>query len=85
MIVPEVKDRVTIGLSLLHIRLHDRLEPAEARGVLQGYNNRLIELRDSVTETETVFRDAVLADIDVGDLLVLPIPALADRWRSGAS
>jgi glucosamine--fructose-6-phosphate aminotransferase (isomerizing) len=79
--VPEVKNRVTTGLTLLHVRFADSLSAAVARGVLQGYRNRYSALLDAVTETEPTFREDLLADQDVGDLLTLPINSLADRWR----
>jgi glucosamine--fructose-6-phosphate aminotransferase (isomerizing) len=81
-IVPEVKDGVTTGITLLHLHLHDRLPVPSARGVLQGYRGRYAALRDAVTETEGVFREDLLAEQPVADLLVLPIHTLADRWRS---
>ena len=37
---------------------------------------------DAVTETEPTFRDDLLADVPVVDLLTEPINDLADRWRS---
>jgi glucosamine--fructose-6-phosphate aminotransferase (isomerizing) len=81
MIVPEVKSNQTVGLVLLHLELEDRLAPDVARGVLQGYRHRYTALRGAVTETEPSFDDAVLAEVPVVDLLVLPISTLADRWR----
>jgi glucosamine--fructose-6-phosphate aminotransferase (isomerizing) len=81
VIIPEVKDSVTTGLTLLQVRFADGLSPGAARGVLQGYRNRYSALRDAVNETEPTFREDLLADQDVGDLLTLPINALADRWR----
>ena len=39
-------------------------------------------LRDAVTETEPTFRDDLLADIPVDELLTEPINELADRWRT---
>ncbi len=83
VIVPELKDNVTTGLTLLQVRFADSLSPAAARGVLQGYRNRYSALRDAVVETEETFREDLLGDQDVGDLLTLPINALADRWRIG--
>ncbi len=81
VIVPELKDGVTTGLTLLQVRFADGLSPAAARGVLQGYRNRYSALRDAVTETEPTFREDLLAEQNVSDLLTLPINALADRWR----
>ncbi|MEM7140835.1 MAG: SIS domain-containing protein [Actinomycetota bacterium] len=81
VIVPELKDNVTTGLTLLQVRFSDELSAAAARGVLQGYRNRYSALRDAVVETEDTFREDLLGDQDVADLLTLPINALADRWR----
>ncbi len=82
VIIPEVKDNVTTGMTLLHVRLASRLSAAAARGVLQGYRNRYSALRDAVTETEPTFREDLLVAQPVSDLLTLAINALADRWRA---
>lgn len=82
LIVPETKDSQTTGLTLLHLKLVDRLPAAVARGVLSGYRRRYQALRDAVTETEDVFRDDLLAEQPTLDLLCQPILDLADRWRS---
>ncbi len=81
VIVPEVKDNVTVGLTLVHVRFADRLPVDVVRGVLQGYRNRLSGLRDIVLETEPTFREDLLAEQSVADLLTLPALDLADRWR----
>jgi glutamine---fructose-6-phosphate transaminase (isomerizing) len=81
--VPELKDNVTTGLTLLHVRFADTLSPGAARGVLRGYRNRYSALRDAVVETEESFREDLLGDQGVADLLTLPINLLADRWRLG--
>jgi glutamine---fructose-6-phosphate transaminase (isomerizing) len=82
ILVPEEKAGRTTGLTLLHVRFHDRLPAAAARGVLQGYDRRYDRLVDWVSETEGTFRDDLLADVAVADLLILPITEIADRWRS---
>ncbi|HAP74585.1 MAG TPA: glucosamine-6-phosphate synthase, partial [Acidimicrobiaceae bacterium] len=79
--VPEVKAGQCTGITLLHVRFHDRLPVATMRGVLQGYDRRYDRLVDWVTETEGTFRDDLLADLSVADLLILPISDTADRWR----
>ena len=79
--VPEVKGNQTVGMTLLHVQFVERLEPASARTVLQGYRNRYAALKGAVTETEVTFDDTRLAEIDVADLLTLPVYVLADRWR----
>ena len=85
ILVPEVKDNQTTGITLLHVKFHERLRPAAMRGVLQGYRDRYAALRDMVTETEPMFREDVLGDLDVLELLTMPVVELAARWRSGAS
>ena len=84
ILVPEVKDNETTGITLLHVKFHDRLRPAAMRGVLQGYRDRYAALRDMVTETEPTFREDVLGDLDVLDVLTMPVVELAAYWRSGA-
>ncbi len=79
--IPELKDNVTTGMTLLQVKFVDGLSAAAARGVLQGYRHRYSALRDAVTETEPTFREDILADQAVSDLLTLPINDLADRWR----
>jgi glucosamine--fructose-6-phosphate aminotransferase (isomerizing) len=82
VIVPETKDDRTTALTLLHVRFHDQLAVAAARGALQGYRNRWSALRDAVLETEPTFREDLLATVPAADLLVEPIRELADRWRT---
>ena len=45
VIVPEVKDNVTVGLTLLHARFAEHLPADVARTVLQGYQGRYGALR----------------------------------------
>jgi len=84
VLIPETKDGQATGLTLLHVRFQDRLSAPTARGVLQGYRDRFALLRDAVTETEPTFREDLLAEIPVADLLVASITSLADRFRSEA-
>ena len=83
IIIPELKDNVTTGLTLLQVKFADSLTAAAARGVLRGYRNRYSALYDAVVETEEVFREDLLATEYVADLLTLPINVLADHWRTG--
>jgi glutamine---fructose-6-phosphate transaminase (isomerizing) len=80
--VPEVKGNQTTGLTLLHVRFHERLSGAAARRVLEGYRDRYQAIADQVTETEPVMRDDVLGTIDFVDLLTEPVVRLADSWRA---
>jgi len=82
VIVPEVKGYQVTGLTLVHVALHDRVPYEVARQVLRGYRNRYAALQDQVTETEPTFRDELLAELDLGELLTQPVAALADHWRS---
>ncbi|MYH71483.1 MAG: SIS domain-containing protein [Acidimicrobiia bacterium] len=81
VLIPEVKDRQTTGLTLLHVRFQPSLSPETAQKVLEGYRNRFAALRDEVTETEPDFRLDRLGDISTEDLLLEPLTDLADRWR----
>jgi glucosamine--fructose-6-phosphate aminotransferase (isomerizing) len=81
VIVPEVKDGQSVGITLLHVRFSAQLPEGTARGVLQGYRNRYAVLRDAVLETEPTFREDLLAAVPVENLLTEPINQLADRWR----
>ncbi len=80
LIVPEVKDAQTTGLTLCHVRLNDDLGAAVARTVLQGYRNRYRQLVAVVTEREPSFREDLLAEITTVDLLTAPISDVAERW-----
>jgi len=80
--VPEVKGGTCTGITLLHVRFHDRLPANVMRGVLQGYDHRYDRLVDWVSETEGAFRDDRLAELGVADLLINPISETADHWRS---
>jgi glucosamine--fructose-6-phosphate aminotransferase (isomerizing) len=82
VLVPETKDKQTTGLTLLHVRFADRMAPADVRKVLEGYRGRYGALSDAVTETEPTFRDEVLGDIAVIDLLDQPVHVLAEHWRT---
>ena len=81
VLIPEVKDRQTTGLTLLHVQFQPSLSPETAQQVLEGYRNRFAALRDEVTETEPDFRLDRLGDITTEDLLLEPVADLADRWR----
>jgi glucosamine--fructose-6-phosphate aminotransferase (isomerizing) len=80
--VPEVKADMCTGITLLHVRLHERLSTAEMRGVLQGYDDRYDRLVDWVSETESAFDESRLAELPVAGLLIDPISEAADGWRS---
>ena len=80
LIVPEVKDAQTTGLTLCHVRLRDELGASAARAVLQGYRNRYRQLHDVVTEREPSFREDLLAEVPTVDLLTAPISEVAERW-----
>ncbi len=79
--VPEVKGATTVGITLLHVVFRDRVSPAVARQVLQGYDRRYDRLVDWVTETEGSFRDDRLGEVSIADLLILPVSESANLWR----
>jgi glucosamine--fructose-6-phosphate aminotransferase (isomerizing) len=80
--VPEVKAGVCTGITLLHVRLADRLPVDVMRGVLQGYDHRYDRLVDWVSETEGDFDESRLGGLPVDVLLIAPISETADLWRS---
>ena len=82
IIIPEVKEAETIGLSLLHVELVENLDVDALRGVLGGYHNRYDFIRDAVCETEPELDETSLSKIRIVDLLVDPVGLIADRLRS---
>jgi glucosamine--fructose-6-phosphate aminotransferase (isomerizing) len=80
--VPEVKAGVATGITLLHVRFHERLDAATMRAVLQGYDRRYDRLVDWVSETEGSFDERLLGELPVEDLLIEPISDTADHWRT---
>jgi glucosamine--fructose-6-phosphate aminotransferase (isomerizing) len=83
VLVPETKNGLVTGMTLLHARFHDRLPAAEAKAVLLGYRDRYAALVDAVTETEPTFDEEVLGHVPIIDLLSEPVHVLADHWRRG--
>jgi len=79
--VPEVKGAQTTGITLLHVRILDRLAADTARRVLEGYRDRYQAIADQVTEFEPVMRDDVLGRIGLVELLTEPVVRLADYWK----
>lgn len=80
--VPEVDGSRTVGIALLHVDFRDRIAPATARQVLQGYDRRYDRLVDWVTETEGTFREERLGEVSIADLLINPVSESANLWRS---
>jgi len=85
VIVPEVRGAQCTGITLLHCRFADRLPASRARSVLEQYRTRLAALTDAVTETEPGFRDDLLGEIPIIELLCSPVYVLAEQWRSAPS
>ena len=81
ILIPETKANVVTGMTLLHIALHDYLDPPCARQVLSGYRNRYAALSDAVTETEPSFDDERLGSVPLLALLTDPVYVLAGRWQ----
>ena len=82
LMVPEAKGSQCTGITLVHVLFVEQLPAPVARAVLQGWDRRYDRLVDWVTETEGGFRDDLLAEIPVADLLTIPVSDLAERWRS---
>ncbi|MDH4143616.1 MAG: SIS domain-containing protein [Acidimicrobiia bacterium] len=81
VIVPEVKDGQTTGITLLHVRFPDELPLGTLRSALNGYRNRFTALEDMVMETEPTFREDLLETVPLPNLFADTISSLADRWR----
>lgn len=84
LMVPEVKDGQTTGVTLCHLRVNEDLGANTARSVLQGYRNRYRQLVDVVTESQPGFREDLLADVPTVELLTAPISEVASRWTQGS-
>jgi glucosamine--fructose-6-phosphate aminotransferase (isomerizing) len=80
-----LKSGETTGITVLHVTFAQRLSASVMKSVLQGYDDRYNRLVDWVKETESEFRDDLLADIDVVDALILPISDTANRWQTQQS
>jgi glutamine---fructose-6-phosphate transaminase (isomerizing) len=80
LMVPEVKDGQVTGLTLLQARFTEHLAAAQARAVLEAYQDRYTALVDAVTEVRPRFDDDVLARVSVIELLTEPVAVLARHW-----
>jgi glucosamine--fructose-6-phosphate aminotransferase (isomerizing) len=80
VLIPEIRQGLVVGLTLLHARFADRLAGEAMRAVLEGYQSRYGALVDAVTETAS-FADERLGDLPVIDLLTSPVHVLAEAWR----
>jgi glucosamine--fructose-6-phosphate aminotransferase (isomerizing) len=81
ILVPEVKDRQTTGLVLLHVEFRELLSPSDMSAVLDGYRGRLSELRSAVTEVHPVFDEQLLGVLSPLALLTGPTQQLAEHWN----
>ncbi len=79
ILVPEVHDGATVGLTLLHVQLADSLSVPALRGVLRGYRNRYDTLRNAVTETQPTFPEERLRSIATVELLTGSVRAIAEQ------
>jgi glucosamine--fructose-6-phosphate aminotransferase (isomerizing) len=82
ILVPEVKGQRVIGMTLLHVRFHEKLSAEQAQAVLRGYRTRYAALTDAVTETEPTFEESRLGEIPIVELLTQPVYELARLWRN---
>ena len=83
--IPETKDGRVVGLTLLHCQFATTIAAHQMRAVLRGYRGRYGALTDAVTEVLPAFRDEVLGQIDVVDLLTRPVYVLAESWMPAES
>jgi glutamine---fructose-6-phosphate transaminase (isomerizing) len=80
ILVPEIDAGTVCGITLLHVQFHESLSPAETRRVLEAYRDRYAALVDAVTETEATFSDEGFEQIQLLELLTLPVRVLAEHW-----
>ena len=80
LIIPEVKGSQTIGLTLCHLTLLDKMPAEAARSTLQNYRNRYRQLTDVVTESTADFDDSILGNVPTVELLTAPISEVAEHW-----
>ena len=81
VIVPETKDDHATGITLLHVRFHDRLPVGAARGVLAGLPQPLGRAaRRRARDRADLPGGPAGRRADGADLLVAPIAELADHW-----
>jgi glucosamine--fructose-6-phosphate aminotransferase (isomerizing) len=80
VVVPEISDHRTCGLILLHVEFRRQLPAGHMSSVLDGYRDRLSELRSAVTEVDPVFDDQLLAVLPPLALLTEPVELLAEHW-----
>ena len=81
IIVPEVKDNVTVGVTLLQAGFVATSRPTSRARSCRDTRAATARCVDAVTETTPTFDDARLATIDILELLTEPVYVLADRWR----
>ena len=81
ILIPEIDRTGVSGILLLHVRFREAASAAAMRGILASYRNRYVSLKDAVTETEPQFREEILAELPVADLLTEPIDVLAAHWQ----
>ena len=53
----------------------------DAQSVLEEYRGRYAALQDAVTETEPTFRDDLLGELPVVELLTAPVLVMAAAWK----
>ena len=80
LIIPEVKGSKTIGLTLCHLTLLDKMPAEAARSTMQNYRNRYRQLTDVVTEATPEFDDSILGNVPTVQLLTAPISEVAEHW-----
>ena len=80
VLIPEVVDRKTIGLVLLHVEFREQLPAVEMSRVLDGYRDRLSGLRNAVTEVRRDFDESLLGALSPLSLLTEPVDSLAEQW-----
>ena len=82
LFVPEVKGAQCTGITLLHVLFHDHLPAPVARACCRAGTAATTAWSTGSRRPRAAFRDDLLAEIPVADLLTIPVSDLAERWRS---
>ena len=79
---PRDQGQPATGITLLHVRFHDRLPVAAARRVLEGYRGRYAALPTRSPRPSRPSATTCSAEVPLVDLLTEPVTSCAERWRT---
>ena len=77
LIIPERTGAQVRALTIAHVELCEKVEPAHLTELLDLTGNRLAEIKAAVTELDTPFDPTALAALDVETALLAPVEQVA--------